>query len=935
MTDARALKDKAAQLFTKGKFAKAAETYEEFCVLDKKDHQARLRCGDAWAKAGKKDKAIIAYSVAAEGFAKDGFLPRAIAASKLVLEIDPAHKGVQKMLAELYAQKSGGAKKAAAPAPEMEIQRNVSTPVATSFSNNKAAIDLDAPVAQKPKPQGYKPAPVEAPSPMNRADALELPEYEIPMDDAAVTTTAQGGHAVKGTTRAIAIEDSGPVETGPKALVETTIDIDIAAGQPVTGEVEIPIEGQPLPDVDQLPPELQMATPLAPAITFDLAQPPPGPQTAVPPPPPPQSFELDVPAPPPPPSAPTSGVYELTEPVPEPRPSVPVFELTEEVAEAPPPPPASPPPVVSFEEPAAAPAVVQAVVELTVPKAKVGVVDLTPAAAPPAQLDAPLHAEARFEPLDPPLELKPKQKLEPLDAPLELQPKQKLEPLDAPLDPAPKHKLEPLDAPLEAAPKPKLEPLDAPLDQPPATVSRVAAPQPPAAPRSSALPPSVGDAASAPPSIKPFAAEAAAPPGLKPRKADAAAPPAPAVPAASPSSSRIWLPPTFTPAAARTESAQPRASAAPSTPVPAASEASTDLERSLQTFMQFDPDAPVPAAAAAPPPEPVAAPAAPVAKAAASFTELDLDEGDSLLHAVEAVAVTASASAGAPAAPVEEAMEAPEDPRAEPGGLPKIPLFSDLPEDAFIALFEKCPLQRFDEGQLVFEEGDKADAFYVICGGKVRVFRAAGAERKELATLEEGSFFGEMALLSEAPRSASVEAAAEDTQVLVISAEILKELSASYPVVSTALKKFCRQRMLSNLMNQAPIFAPFNRSDRRDLVQKFRARDVGKGDVLVKEGNISDGLYVVLSGEVAVEAKGQRIATLKEGQVFGEMSLLTRTPAAATVRATRHTSLLRLPKQDFDGLILSHPQVLEHVSTLIDERKKNDLKRQKNTAELL
>ena len=102
--------------------------------------------------------------------------------------------------------------------------------------------------------------------------------------------------------------------------------------------------------------------------------------------------------------------------------------------------------------------------------------------------------------------------------------------------------------------------------------------------------------------------------------------------------------------------------------------------------------------------------------------------------------------------------------------------------------------------------------------------------------------------------------------------------------------------------------------------------------MLVKEGDISDGLYVVLSGEVAVEMKGHRIATLKEGQVFGEMSLLTRTPAAASVRALRHTSLLRLPKVDFDSLIFSHPQVLEHVSTLIDERKKSDELRQSNDA---
>jgi CRP-like cAMP-binding protein len=921
--EARALKDKASAFFTKGRFAKAAETYEEFCALDKKDHQARLRCGDAWSKAGKKDKAIGAYSMAAEGFARDGFLPRAIAASKLVLEIDPAHKGVQKMLAELYAQKSGGSRKpaAASPAPEMELTRNVSTPVSSTFTNTRAAIDLDSPIAA-PKSKGYAPAKVEAPSPMNRSDALELPEYEIPMADGPSSVggmSAQSGPAPTSRRDAIEIDvaDTGP--TGPKVLVETTIDIDLSAGQPVTGEVEIPIEGQPLTEADQLPPELQTAAPLAPAISF-----------ALPPPPPPESFELSVEEPSPAPRASSSAVYDLTDSVPDPKPSVPVFELTE-VADAPPPPPASPPPAVSYE------ALDPEPIELTAPKPRLEPLDPEPIelTSPKPRLEPePIELTSprpRLEPLDAPLELiRSSARVEPLEAPRSsrVEASARVEPLDGPLEPMRSSAVEPLDAPLNPSVRSsaRVEPLDAPLE--PTRSSAVAPLDPPARvaarvdsspPRSSALPPSVGDAASLPPAIRPMSAAESAPPGLKPRKADP--PPAasaPAVPSSSPSSSRIWLPPTFTPATPRTESGSELPAVA-SAPVTAPAEPSTDLERSLQAFMQFDPDAPVAA------PAPVAPPA-PAPRA--SFTELDLDEGDSLLHAVEAAATHTAR----PAEPVEEAMDAPDDPKPEAGGLPKIPLFSDLPEDAFIALFEKCPLQRFEEGQLVFEQGEKADAFYVICGGQVRVFRTDGGTRKDLATLEEGSFFGEMALLSEAPRSASVEAAAEDTQVLVISAEILKELSASYPVVATALKKFCRQRMLSNLMNQAPIFAPFNRSDRRDLVQKFRARDVNKGDVLVKEGTISDGLYVVLSGEVAVEMKGSRIATLKEGQVFGEMSLLTRSPAAASVRAVRHTSLLRLPKPDFDGLILSHPQVLEHVSTLIDERKKSDERRQNNDA---
>ncbi|HYR56415.1 MAG TPA: cyclic nucleotide-binding protein, partial [Myxococcaceae bacterium] len=102
------LKNRAAEAFSKGKFNRAAELYEEYCQKDARDMQARIRMGDAWARTGKREKAIVAYQSAAEGFARNGFFPRAIAASKLILELDPTHKGVQQILADLYALKKGG-----------------------------------------------------------------------------------------------------------------------------------------------------------------------------------------------------------------------------------------------------------------------------------------------------------------------------------------------------------------------------------------------------------------------------------------------------------------------------------------------------------------------------------------------------------------------------------------------------------------------------------------------------------------------------------------------------------------------------------------------------------------------------------------------------------------------------------------------------------
>jgi CRP-like cAMP-binding protein len=320
------------------------------------------------------------------------------------------------------------------------------------------------------------------------------------------------------------------------------------------------------------------------------------------------------------------------------------------------------------------------------------------------------------------------------------------------------------------------------------------------------------------------------------------------------------------------------------------------------------------------------------------FTELAVG-ADSLLHAVEMAALAgaelqpepaSSASPADSASPMEadalgadEAVSETPAPEGE-GELPKIPLFSELPRDAFIALFERCPLRRFPEGARIIEQGSRGDSFFVICAGRVRIVRQTGAELRELAVLGEGAFFGEMALLSGAPRSASVLGAAEETQLLEISAPVLADLSRRYPQVARALRRFCRQRLLSEVVNTSAIFQPFGRKDRRELVERFRAREVRRGDIIIHEGHPVDGLYVVLSGEVAVSKAGQPLAQLREGELFGEMSLLQKTPATATVTASRNTSLLRLPREDFDTLILTHPQILALVSDLTETRQRSN-----------
>ncbi|HVP63034.1 MAG TPA: cyclic nucleotide-binding domain-containing protein [Myxococcaceae bacterium] len=294
----------------------------------------------------------------------------------------------------------------------------------------------------------------------------------------------------------------------------------------------------------------------------------------------------------------------------------------------------------------------------------------------------------------------------------------------------------------------------------------------------------------------------------------------------------------------------------------------------------------------------------------AASAPLPLDPGP-LIHALEQAAELA---------PAEPSLA--RNPFVAPAArnVPRAPLFSDLSHEAFIELLERGPLRRFDAGERIIQQGEPGDSFYVICEGRVSVLREDDGVAHPVAALEAGEFFGEVALLAGGPRTASVYALTDDTQVLEMSGELLMELARRHPGVASALKTFCRQRLLSNLLSTSALFRPLERSERRELATRFRARDSLAGEVVIAQGGQGDGLYVILAGEVEVLRNGATAGTLGAGDVFGEMSLLDGVPANATVRTLRRTSLLRLPVSEISAVLERYPAVRAHLEALRDAR---------------
>jgi len=231
---------------------------------------------------------------------------------------------------------------------------------------------------------------------------------------------------------------------------------------------------------------------------------------------------------------------------------------------------------------------------------------------------------------------------------------------------------------------------------------------------------------------------------------------------------------------------------------------------------------------------------------------------------------------------------------------------------------------RAKPGQCVILQGQPGTSFFVLARGTVRVTSEDSAgQTQELATLAEGSIFGEMALLSNAPRTATVSTVA-DADLLEFDRDALAAASKTARRLGEALKGFAQDRLLKNVMRSSGVFQPLDGGQRQALMRHFVAVNVEQGDQIIKQGEPGTGLYVVLRGQVVVTRqsadKVTELARLGVGEMFGEIAILNDSPTTASVHATEPSAVLFLGRTYVERLMEGVPEIREHIERLGEER---------------
>jgi cAMP-dependent protein kinase regulator len=194
----------------------------------------------------------------------------------------------------------------------------------------------------------------------------------------------------------------------------------------------------------------------------------------------------------------------------------------------------------------------------------------------------------------------------------------------------------------------------------------------------------------------------------------------------------------------------------------------------------------------------------------------------------------------------------------------------------------------------LINQGDQGDFLFQIESGVLDCIIKVDGQDKVVKTCEAGDVFGELSLLYNCPRAASVEAR-EPCVLWQLDRDTFNNI-----VKEAAQKK--RERY-DKVLKSVPLLAGMDAYERSQLADALKSEEFAAGTVICKEGDVGDSFYIIEDGTAVANKGGAQVMTYSPGDYFGELALLRNQPRAATVTARDKVSLLTLDSRSFKRLL--------------------------------
>lgn len=267
--------------------------------------------------------------------------------------------------------------------------------------------------------------------------------------------------------------------------------------------------------------------------------------------------------------------------------------------------------------------------------------------------------------------------------------------------------------------------------------------------------------------------------------------------------------------------------------------------------------------------------------------------------------------------------------------LKKINLFNMVPEDEMFIVSNLFSYLLLKNNQTLFEEGSHGTEFYIVAEGSVGVYHKDSSgnqvrlEKKDITT---GMYFGEIALMMDMPRTATI-TATDDTLLLKLKKEDFQNFLKGQPELQRGFNKIVKARTVNMFKKfDIPFLKDIEDDRMEELAKMSRLLEYAPNDVVFMEGEEGHAFYMVLHGilecvktiegsddeQNSDTTKNKHVATLGAGKYFGEISLVKlKRLRSASIICKERSLLLSISREDFNEFFKGEPKAYSEFALRI------------------
>ena len=240
-------------------------------------------------------------------------------------------------------------------------------------------------------------------------------------------------------------------------------------------------------------------------------------------------------------------------------------------------------------------------------------------------------------------------------------------------------------------------------------------------------------------------------------------------------------------------------------------------------------------------------------------------------------------------------------------------IFNSLEDKELKTVIDSFEEKKYKAGQNVITQGEEGDVLYLVDSGELdceKVFKA-GDPPTYLKTYKPGESFGELALLYNAPRAATIRAKTDST-LWALDRECFNNI-----VKDAAIKK---REKYENTLKKVEILKSIDPYELGQICDALKTQNFKKGDFIIKQGDRGDVFYILDEGKAHAEKvfdegkKPQKVKDYESGGFFGELALLKGEPRAASIVADSNCRCLSLDRMAFKRLLGPLENILQRNS---------------------